>query len=198
MCTFAHQRKLSRKQKDGASLAVQWLRVCACNAGGAGSIPGRGTRITQGTWWGQKKNKKTPSQNQIETDYKKKFPIKLCLIKKNDPNYQTKESVFYCGYSLGYKIKADFSFHSDSFLDNPSFLKWICFTFTTRKNIYKRQKKTQKTLFYKLKYHNKVVWPKIIHFMCVLSFLFRVLLITVKKKRIKIPDFKNKKPKLLN
>ena len=28
----------------GTSLVVQWLRLCALNAGGPGSIPGQGTR----------------------------------------------------------------------------------------------------------------------------------------------------------
>ena len=28
----------------GTSLVVQWLRLCAPNAGGPGSIPGQGTR----------------------------------------------------------------------------------------------------------------------------------------------------------
>ena len=30
----------------GASLAVQWLRLCASTAGGMGSIPGPGTKIS--------------------------------------------------------------------------------------------------------------------------------------------------------
>ena len=42
----------------GTSLAVQWLRLCTYNAGGAGSIPGRGTRIPHATWCSQKKKKK--------------------------------------------------------------------------------------------------------------------------------------------
>ena len=29
----------------GTSLVVRWLELCAPNAGGAGSIPGRGTKI---------------------------------------------------------------------------------------------------------------------------------------------------------
>ena len=29
----------------GTSLVVQWLRLCASNAGGAGSIPGQGAKI---------------------------------------------------------------------------------------------------------------------------------------------------------
>ena len=36
---------LSKEQMIwGTSLAVQWLRLCAPNAGGPGLIPGRGTR----------------------------------------------------------------------------------------------------------------------------------------------------------
>ena len=39
------------------SLAVQWLRPCAPNAGGMDLIPCRGTRIPHAAWWGLKKNK---------------------------------------------------------------------------------------------------------------------------------------------
>ena len=47
--------------EEGTSLAVQWLRLCAPNAGGMGSIPGRGTGelrscMLHGT--AKKKNKK--------------------------------------------------------------------------------------------------------------------------------------------
>ena len=35
------------------SLAVQWLRLCASSAGGAGSIPGRGTKIPHAVQHGQ-------------------------------------------------------------------------------------------------------------------------------------------------
>ena len=35
---------LRKKASGGTSLVVQWLRLCAPNAGGLGSIPGRGTR----------------------------------------------------------------------------------------------------------------------------------------------------------
>ena len=38
----------------GTSLAVQWLRLCTPNAGGTGSISGRGTKIPHATWRGQK------------------------------------------------------------------------------------------------------------------------------------------------
>ena len=33
----------TKGQRLGTSLAVQWLRLCASNAGGTGSIPGQGT-----------------------------------------------------------------------------------------------------------------------------------------------------------
>ena len=39
----------------GASLVVQWLRLCASTAGGMGSIPGWGTKIPHDAGSGQKK-----------------------------------------------------------------------------------------------------------------------------------------------
>ena len=39
-------------------LVVQWLRLCAANAGGRGSIPGRGTKILHAAWQSPKINKK--------------------------------------------------------------------------------------------------------------------------------------------
>ena len=39
------------------TLVVQWLGLCAPNAGGKGSIPGRGTKIPQVTKHGQNKIK---------------------------------------------------------------------------------------------------------------------------------------------
>ena len=39
----------------GTFLAAQWLRLCASNAGGAGSILGWGTKSPHAAWWGQKK-----------------------------------------------------------------------------------------------------------------------------------------------
>ena len=38
----------------GTALAGQWLRLCAANAGGAGSIPSQGTRILHAAWSSQK------------------------------------------------------------------------------------------------------------------------------------------------
>ena len=40
--------------KFGTSLVVQWLRLGASTAGGAGSIPGPGTKISHAAWYGQK------------------------------------------------------------------------------------------------------------------------------------------------
>ena len=39
------------KIMTGTSLAVQWLRLCASNAGGTGSIPGQGTKIPHAAAW---------------------------------------------------------------------------------------------------------------------------------------------------
>ena len=42
----------------GTSLAVQWLRLCASNAGAVGSIPPQGTKIPHAVLHGQKEKKK--------------------------------------------------------------------------------------------------------------------------------------------
>ena len=42
----------------GTSLAFQWLRLCASTAGGAGSIPGQGTKILHAVQSNTKKKKK--------------------------------------------------------------------------------------------------------------------------------------------
>ena len=36
---------------------VQWLKLCASTVGGAGSIPGWGTKIPHALWYSQKTNK---------------------------------------------------------------------------------------------------------------------------------------------
>ena len=45
-------------QWRGTSLVVQWLRLCAPNAGGTGSIPGQGTKIPHATRHSPKEKKK--------------------------------------------------------------------------------------------------------------------------------------------
>ena len=49
---------MAQNSSQGTSLSVQWLRLCAYNAGGAGSIPGRGTKIPHAAGRGQKKKTK--------------------------------------------------------------------------------------------------------------------------------------------
>ena len=47
-----------KKALWGASLAVQCLRLRASTAGGAGSIPGQGTKIPHAAWHGQPPKKR--------------------------------------------------------------------------------------------------------------------------------------------
>ena len=42
---------------EGTSLAVQWLRLRASNAGGAGLIPGRGTKTLHAVGCSQERKK---------------------------------------------------------------------------------------------------------------------------------------------
>ena len=37
--------------QGGSSLAIQWLKLHACNAGGTGLIFGQGTKIPQAATW---------------------------------------------------------------------------------------------------------------------------------------------------
>ena len=52
-----------KAQATGTSLAVQWLRLRAPNAGGTGSIPGLGTKIPHAAWRGQKQTNKQSSSD---------------------------------------------------------------------------------------------------------------------------------------
>ena len=47
-----------KKMGTGASLTVQWFRLQASSAGGAGSIPGQGTKIPLGGGWGAQHGQK--------------------------------------------------------------------------------------------------------------------------------------------
>ena len=40
--------EVKKKRNPGTSLVVQWLRLCALNAGNPDSIPGQGTRSHMG------------------------------------------------------------------------------------------------------------------------------------------------------
>ena len=50
---------LSKLRDEGTSLAVQWLRLCASTAGGAGLIPTRETKIPHAMCAAKKFKKKT-------------------------------------------------------------------------------------------------------------------------------------------
>ena len=47
-------RRMSMVKTAGTSLAVQWLRRHASNAGSTGLIPGQGNKIPHATWCGHK------------------------------------------------------------------------------------------------------------------------------------------------
>ena len=52
-------------QEEGNSLVAQWLELRAFTAEGAGSIPGRGTKVPQATQCSQKtKNKKQKTKKE--------------------------------------------------------------------------------------------------------------------------------------
>lgn len=58
------------KTEAGVSLAVQWLSLQAANVRGAGSIPGRGTKILHAAWCGAKKiNNKIIKKNKRGTNF---------------------------------------------------------------------------------------------------------------------------------
>ena len=48
----------ARKEAVGTSLVVQWLGLRAVTAEGPGSIPGRGAKIPQAIWHGQKRKER--------------------------------------------------------------------------------------------------------------------------------------------
>jgi len=52
------QKSSVNKNKDGTSLAVQWLRLCASTAGSTASIPGQGIKILHTAPCSKKKKKK--------------------------------------------------------------------------------------------------------------------------------------------
>ena len=57
---------------------VQWLGLCASTAGGLGSVPGGGTKILQGSHFGQKKKKKRDSPlDQTLKKFKEKKKVKM-------------------------------------------------------------------------------------------------------------------------
>ena len=57
-----------KKVREGNSLVVQWLGLGGLTAEGPGSIPGRGTKISQATQHGQKKKKKKDKMSKNSYD----------------------------------------------------------------------------------------------------------------------------------
>ena len=55
ICPFPNTFIVIKSDMWGNSLAVQWLRLHAPNAGGLGLIPGLGTEIPRATWHSQEK-----------------------------------------------------------------------------------------------------------------------------------------------
>ena len=56
--SFKHLGILSKFRFWGTFLVAQWVRLCAPNAGGVDSIPGRWTKIPHAVWCSQNKRKK--------------------------------------------------------------------------------------------------------------------------------------------
>ena len=52
---MVHESGIKKISRD--FLAVQWIRLCASNAGGVGSISGQGTKIPYALWHSQKRTK---------------------------------------------------------------------------------------------------------------------------------------------
>ena len=55
--------KNGTRKAAGTSLVVQWLRLHASTAGGAGLTLSQGTKIPHAAWCGQKKKKKKKKSN---------------------------------------------------------------------------------------------------------------------------------------
>ena len=64
---------------EGTSLVVQWLRLHGSNAGGAGLIPGQGTKIPYATWHGQNTNKQKHEPREVKESFPKDALFELTL-----------------------------------------------------------------------------------------------------------------------
>ena len=56
------------KDTEDISLAIQWLRLRACNAGGTGSIPGQGTKIPHERSMAKKREGERLRRTQLRRD----------------------------------------------------------------------------------------------------------------------------------
>ena len=60
------------REMDGTSLVVQWLRFCASNAGGLGSIPGWGSKTPHEAKKKKKKHSKMEMSKDVQDTWGKK------------------------------------------------------------------------------------------------------------------------------
>ena len=88
-----NKTNLVRKKEGRTSLVVQWLRLCPSNAEGMGSIPGRGTKIPNGTWCSQKLNKLKKKGREKRRKGKNRQAPFLSQMEKLCPAFQISELV---------------------------------------------------------------------------------------------------------
>ena len=72
-----------RRNRIGAYLAVQWLRLLVSTAGGVGFIPGRRTKIPHTAWRSQKKKGENIYINQLYFYTLEMDNLKVKIKKKN-------------------------------------------------------------------------------------------------------------------
>ena len=80
---YAAALSYSRKDTMGTSLEVQWLRLCAPNGGGTGSIPGRRTKILHCTAKRKRKAVMSGTAQQVLLDWVCRSLLsflRICLV----------------------------------------------------------------------------------------------------------------------
>ena len=71
---------LQSKQLEKTSLAVQWLRFCPPIAGGAGSIPGRGSSACRAVRPPKQTNKNNNNKKQVERTSTVSVQYQFCVV----------------------------------------------------------------------------------------------------------------------
>ena len=98
----------------GTSLAVQWLRLHASNAGGTGLIPGWGTKIPHAAGCSQKKKKK------IEV-----VDLQYCLVSGVQQSDSVKYIYNFFQILYYYRLLQDIEYGSLCYKVNPCCLFYI-------------------------------------------------------------------------